>query len=135
MRRANNIRSVFMAGGQTYSGRFRVPVLSKTEWAELDGQLSTILAPWHQHLASATSHNISNINDSIVEDIRAFLITKPDLFLENQKTSNAGFCSRESRSLNTSATYGVAWAKKPIALELHQKPAESGERASEPSVT
>ena len=88
-----------MAGGQTYSGRFRVPVLSKTEWAELDGQLSTILAPWHQQLASATSHNISNINDGIVEDIRAFLITKPDLFLENQKTSSAGFCSRESRSL------------------------------------
>ena len=88
-----------MAGGQTYSGRFRVPVLSKTEWAELDGQLSTILAPWHQQLASATSHNISTINDLIIEDIRAFLITKPDLFLENQKPSSAGFCSRESRSL------------------------------------
>lgn len=88
-----------MAGGQTYSGRFRVPALSKSEWAELNGQLTTIPAPWHQQLASATSHNISNINDGIVEDIRAFLISKPDLFLEQQKSSG-GFISRESRTLH-----------------------------------
>ena len=87
-----------MAGGQTYSGRFRVPVLSKTEWAELDGQLTTILAPWHQQLANATSQNIPTINDLIVEDIRAFLITKPDLFLEQQRST--GFISRESRTLH-----------------------------------
>ena len=50
-----------MAGSQSssYTGRFRVPNLSKNEWKDLDRELKPILAPWHEHLAIATSQNIS----------------------------------------------------------------------------
>ena len=93
-----------MAGGQPspYTGRFRVPSLSPAEWEDLDKELTIILAPWHQHLSHATSHNISEINDVITQEIRTFLISKPDLFLEKKSKSNnstTGFISREPRSL------------------------------------
>ena len=92
-----------MAGGQSppYTGRFCVPSLSDREWGDLDKELTTILSPWHAHLANATSHNISDINDLITHDIRNFLISKPDLFLENRTSRNhqSGFTSREPRTL------------------------------------
>ena len=43
----------------SYTGRFCVPNLSKNEWKDLDRELKPILAPWHEHLAIATSQNIS----------------------------------------------------------------------------
>ena len=61
-----------------------MPNLSKNEWKDLDRELKPILAPWHEHLAIATSQNISEINDFITQDIRTFLISKPDLFLEQR---------------------------------------------------
>ena len=36
-----------------------MPNLSKNEWKDLDRELKPILAPWHEHLAIATSQNIS----------------------------------------------------------------------------
>ena len=50
-----------MAGSQSssYTGRYHVPNLSKNEWKDLDRELKPILAPWHEHLAIATSQNIS----------------------------------------------------------------------------
>ena len=79
-----------------------MPNLSKNEWEDLNRELTTILAPWHEQLAIATSQNISEINDLSTEDIRTFLISKPDLFLEQRHPNNnsrPGFISREPRTL------------------------------------
>ena len=116
-----------MAGGQSppYTGRFCVPQLSEREWGDLDKELNIILSQWHRHLANATSQNISDINDLIIQDIRTFLISKPDLFLENKTPSqiHSGFISREPRTLMQ-----LRALKRTLQKEAHRPGATSEAR-------
>ena len=79
--------------------KFVTPTAERDEWKELNDELNLLLSPYHHHLSRCNNpEDAAHLGDQITIVIRDFLLSKPELFVD-EKSNSEFFKKHQSKPL------------------------------------